>query len=85
MVALVPVLIVPPQMITVPLPSSVVVGYQRACDIIGPSVQALDAGSKMVVLITPWVGLRAPCQIWPPAMNTRPSDSTVVPEQKTSR
>ncbi len=62
MIALVPVLIVPPQMITVPLPSSVVVGYQRACDIIGPSVHALDAGSKMVVLITAWVGLRAPAR-----------------------
>ena len=55
-----PVCIVPEQMITVPSPSSVVVGYQRACDIGGPSVQELDAGSKIVVLLTPWVGWMAP-------------------------
>ena len=60
MVALAPVLIVPAQVITVPSPSSIVVGYQRACDMIGPSVQALDAGSKTVVLATPWVSLMAP-------------------------
>jgi hypothetical protein len=59
-VALAPLFSVPAQVITVPSPSSIVVGYQRASDISGPSVQALDAGSKTVVFITPWVSLMAP-------------------------
>jgi len=59
-VALAPLLIVPAKIIIVPSPSIVVVGYQRACDITGPSVQELDAGSKIVVLATPWVGWSDP-------------------------
>jgi hypothetical protein len=75
--------VVPPKIMTEPSPSCAVVGYQRGCAISGPSVHELAAGSKTVVLATPLPN--TPWYRWPPAMNTRPSGSTLVPEQKMSR
>src|SRR2546421_12856317 len=62
---------------TLPLPSTVAVGYQRVTLMSAPFDHAFVDESKSVVSLSPWLALTLP-----PTISVRPSGSRTCPEQK---